>query len=339
MSQRTSKKAVVLFDFSVKPPDDHDYSDILKEDFFESERTVYKALESLGYETKFIGVFDDLHRLIVELQTIQPAIVFNMTEAFRNNRQLAAQLAGVLDLLEIPYTGTKTLGLGLCQDKNLSKKILSHHRIRIPRWIVSLKRKPLKEIKKFKFPAFVKPTKEEASEGISLDSFVENEEDCLARARFLHEKYDSDVLIEEFITGRELYVSVLGKKRLQVLPIRELTFKEFPDDRPRFATYKVKWDEAYRKKYGIKNEFAKGLDEQQVKQIQAIAKRAFEALHLDGYARFDLRMTEKGTIYLLEANPNPSLNSWDDFMQSASKAGFETEAAIQKIVDLAEKAY
>jgi len=335
MRSPSSKKAVVLFDLGSTPPENHDYSDLWKDDSFNSERLAFRTLESLGYEPQHIAVYNDLPRLISELKAANPQIVFNMAEAFNNRRDQSAQIAACLDLLGIPYTGTKWLGLGICQDKNLSKKILSHHRIRVPRWIVSLKKRPLKKLPKFKFPAFVKPTSEEASEGISQDSFVENETDCLDRIHFLHQKFESDVLIEEFIPGREFYVSVIGRKRLQVLPIRELTMKEFPEDRPKFATYKVKWDEEYRKKYSIKNEFAKGLTDEQVETINSIVKRAFEALHLEGYARFDLRMTDKGTVYLLEANPNPSLNTWDDFMLSAQKTGLLAEDVIQKIVDLA----
>jgi len=333
-SPTPKKRMAIVFDTSFPPPADHDYSQFIKQDDWRSERFICRALEDLGHEAVLIGVFNDLERLILDLKRIEPHLVFNLTEAFNNRRDQVAQIAAVFELLEIPYTGTQSLGLYLCQDKGLSKKILAHHRIRVPRWVTSHLQKPLRGLKSFQYPAFVKPSKEEASEGISRDSFVENEKDCLERVRYLHERFKSDVMIEEFIPGREFYVSVLGGRRLQGFPIRELCFREFPEDVPKFATFKTKWDEPYRKKWGIRNEFARGLTEEQISEMHLICKKAFEFLHLSVFARFDLRLSEKGEIVMLEANPNPSLATWDDFVLSAEKSGLPFEGLIEKIVDL-----
>ena len=143
------------------------------------------------------------------------------------------------------------------------------------------------------------------------------------------------MIVEEFISGREFYASAVGSIRSQVFPIRELTFREFPEDAPRFATYKAKWDEDYRKKWGIRNESARGLSDELTKEIQTMAKKAFSVLGLSGYARFDLRLSDAGELVMLEANPNPSLGPEDDFIQSAQKAGFKYEQVIEKILDLA----
>jgi len=328
------KKVVILFDIATEPPADHNYKDLFKDVSFESEKGVFDAVKKMGCDPILIGVHNDIYRLTRDLSKIQPDLVFNLTEAFGNRRDGAPQLAALLDLLEIPYTGTKSLGLGLAQDKNLAKKILVHHRIRVPKWITSHLRRPLKSIKAFDWPAFVKPTMEESSEGISRDSFVENEADCLSRIRYLHEKFGTDVIVEEFIEGRELYVSVMGNQRLQVLPIREISFKDYPEDLPKVATYKVKWDPEYRKRWGIRNSFAK-LTEEQTDAIQSVAKRCFDALQLSGFARFDIRLKDDGEIVILEANPNPSLSPSDDFAQSANKAGFEYGQTVEKIIDLA----
>jgi D-alanine-D-alanine ligase len=335
MGHRSNRRVVVLFDLAFEPPDDHDYSQYIKDEAFESEAAVVKAIQELGHEALLVAVHGDLFRLTRELKRLQPDLVFNLTEAFANRRDLVPQLAGLLELMGIPYTGTQSLGLGLSQDKYLAKKILSHHRIRVPRGVVSHARRPLRSLKDLEFPLFIKPAKEEASEGISRDSFAENEADALARIKFLHDKYSSDVVIEEFIDGRELYVGALGNKRLNLFPVRELAFRDFPEDEPRFATYKVKWDQEYRKKYGIRNEFAKNLDESHLKQIHSLAKRAFSALDLAGFARFDMRLSSKGEVVLLEANPNPSLSPFDDFALSADKAGLPYTQLIGKIIDLA----
>lgn len=330
-----SKKVAVLFDMSVAPPQDGDYSEFLKEDAWETERGVIGALKALGHEPVPVGVFDNIDELIFDLKKIEPDLVFNLSEAFKNRRDYEPHIASLLELLQIPYTGVRPLALSLCHDKGLSKKILAHHHIRVPRWVTSKLGRPLKGLKNFSYPAFVKPVSEEGSEGISRDSLVENEKDCLERIRHLHERFQTDVIVEEFIGGREFYVSVLGAKRPQVLPVRELTFREFPEDVPKFATFKAKWDDAYRKKWGIRNEFAKDLTDEQTDQITQIAKRGFDALHLYGCARFDLRLAESGEIVVLEANPNPSLSPHDDFAQSAVKAGIPYPELIEKIVELA----
>lgn len=325
----------ILFDLASQPPEDQNYRDYEKDDTWDHELDVKRALQRLGHDVELIGCFNDLPRLISDIKTLAPDLIFNMLESFDSNRDFEPHVAGVLDLLKIPYTGTKPLGLNICKDKALTKKILSHHRIRIPDWVISSKNRPLKQMKKFRFPAFVKATRTEGSEGISKDSLVDNEKDCLDRAAYLHEKFNSDVLIEEFIDGRELYVSVLGNKRLKTFPIRELSFNNMDDDEPKFATYRTKWDEQYRKRWGIKNKMAKDLDEVVIKKAFQISKKAFEALYLKSYARFDFRLKENSELVMLEANPNPSIVHYDDFAMSAKAGGIEYDKLIGKLIDLA----
>ena len=119
----------------------------------------------------------------------------------------------------------------LCKDKALAKKLLSFHRVRVARFVVSSRERPLKRLGKFVYPAFVKPVGEESSDGIAQASFARNEDEALERARFLHERFESDAMIEEYIEGRELYVGVLGNKRLTVFPPREIFFGEPPAGR------------------------------------------------------------------------------------------------------------
>lgn len=328
-------KVVILFDLSSPPPPDQDYSQYLKDENWKSELAIKKALEGLGHEPIFVGVHDDIPRLVQELKQIQPDVVFNLAEAFRNDRQYEPHIVALLELLQIPFTGTGSFGLQLCKDKELSKKILSHHRIQVPHSLLSKVSKPIKKFGKFPMPAFVKLARSEASEGITQDSFVENEEDGLARVQFLHKKYEEDVLVEEFIFGRDLYVSVIGSKRLHVLPFRQLQFTKDPDRAAQFATYKTKWDEAYRKRWGIKNTFAPELPEEIEKRACEIAKKAFSALNLSGFARFDFRLTDKNELVMLEANPNPSISDDDDFVLSAKKAGLTFSELIEKLVDMA----
>lgn len=188
--------------------------------------------------------------------------------------------------------------------------------------------------RRLKFPILVKPLKEEASLGISQASFVETDEQFNERVQFIHEKFVSDVIAEEYIEGREFYVSLLGNHRLQVFPIRELIFKEVPPDEPKIATYRAKWDEEYRKRWGLQNQFAEGLDPGLVRGIEQTCKRIYHLLTIDGYARLDFRVTAANEVYFIEANPNPMLAADEDFAQSALKAGLPFPRLIDRILRL-----
>jgi D-alanine-D-alanine ligase len=183
------------------------------------------------------------------------------------------------------------------------------------------------------FPAFVKPVGEESSDGISKASFAKSEEEALDRAGFIHDKFHCDALIEEYIEGRELYVGVMGCRKLTVFPPREIVFDQVPDDEPKFATYKAKWDDAYRKKWGIQNGPARELPAGVEEKLARVARKVYRVLKIQGLGRIDVRLTPAGEIVIIEANPNPSLAREDDFAQSAAVAGLEYEALIQKILD------
>jgi D-alanine-D-alanine ligase len=174
--------------------------------------------------------------------------------------------------------------------------------------------------------------KEEASYGISQASFVENDDQFKERVQFIHTSHDCDVIAEEYIAGRELYVAILGNHKLEVFPIRELVFKEVPPDEPKIATYRAKWDEEYRKKWGLNNQFAEALDPALAKDIVQTCKRIYRLLTIDGYARIDLRVTAANEIYFIEANPNPILAADEDFAQSAMKAGLSYPQLIERII-------
>ena len=149
----------------------------------------------------------------------------------------------------------------------------------MPNFVVIPRGQRIARPKQLKFPILVKPVKEEASYGISQASFVETDEQFRERVAFIHEKHDSDVIAEEYIEGRELYVSLMGNLRLTVFPIRELVFREVPPDEPKIATYRAKWDEEYRKRWGLQNQFAEELDPALVARIEADVQTHLSSAH------------------------------------------------------------
>src|SRR6266487_4279752 len=329
---KNKMKVLALFD-AIRPTTlDQDLGEELKTEDWKTEANVLEALQQLGWDTEHLAIFDDTDLIRQKFQSFQPELIFNLADQFKNNRAFDQNIVSFLELHDVPFTGCGSTGLTLCKHKGISKKILGYHRIRVPDFVVIPRGKRVVRPKRLAFPILVKPLKEEASLGISQASFVENDDQFKERVQFIHEKYDNDVIAEEYIEGRELYVSILGNHRLDVFPIRELVFKEVPPDEPKIATYKAKWDEEYRKRWGLRNRFAEGLDPAVAGRIEQICKRIYRLLTIDGYARLDLRVSPGNEVYFIEANPNPILAEDEDFAQAAGKAGLAYPQLIDRII-------
>ena len=325
-------KILALFDAMAPTTLDQDLSKELKTEDWKTERDVLAALGKLGHQTEHLAIFDDVDLLRQKLNSFNPDLIFNLADQFKNNRAFDQNIVSFLEMQGLRFTGCSSTGLTLCKHKAISKKILGYHRICVPDFVMVPRGKRITRPARVKFPLVVKPLKEEASIGISQASFVENDDQFKERVQFIHDKIDHDVIAEEYIEGRELYVSILGNQRLQVFPIRELVFKEVPPDEPKLATYRAKWDEEYRKRWGLQNQFAEGLDPAVVRTIEQTCKRVYRLLTIDGYARLDLRLTADNRVCFIEANPNPILAEDEDFAQSAMKTGMEYPQLIARIV-------
>jgi D-alanine-D-alanine ligase len=332
---RKRYKVLVLFDTAGTPPADQDFSKELKTDDWATEANIIEALGKLGHEVRTIGVWDEPGMIIDEIKANTPDVVFNLTEHFNEVSAYDRNVAGLLEMMGVPYTGSSPTGLTLCKNKGMAKELLAYHKIRVPNFAIFSPAATIKRPSRLQFPLFIKPAAEEASYGISLDSFVENDEAFEERIRFIHERMNQAALAEEYIDGREIYVSLLGNDRLRVFPFREVIFTEFPEDQPKFSTFKAKWDDAYRKRWGIQNVFAEPFANGTGQRIVKICKAVYRALRIQGYGRIDLRVTPEGEVVILEANPNPNLERDDEFAQSAMKAGFTYERLIQRILRLA----
>jgi D-alanine-D-alanine ligase len=328
-------KVLALFDAMSPESLQHDLKTYLEVEERKTEADVLKALGELGHAVEHLAIYDDLDVLRQKLQAFEPNVIFNLADQFKNNRGFDQNIAAFLAMHGIPFTGCGSTGMMLCRHKGISKKILGYHRIRVPGFVTIARGKRIGRPKQLRFPILVKPLKEQASLGISQASFVENDEQFRERVQFIHEKYDNDVIAEEYIEGRELYVSVMGNHKLQVFPIRELVFREVPPDEPKIATYRAKWDEEYRKKWGLENRFAEGLEPALHTQIVQTCKRIYRLLTIDGYARIDLRLTKDNELYFIEANPNPMLADGEDFALSGQRGGLTYPDLIDRILRLA----
>ncbi|MGH7295087.1 MAG: hypothetical protein ACRELB_09145, partial [Polyangiaceae bacterium] len=219
-------RILVLFDVHrpIGPDETFSVKSLRTEEEKPTEADVLACLRKLGHEVETLAVFDDVRVVLAKTDAFKPDVVFNLCETFFSDRAHEPNIPALLELMKVPYTGAGPDALMLCKDKALAKKLLSYHRIRVSRFVVSSREHPLKRLGRFSYPAFVKPLGEESSDGIARASLAKNEEEAIERARFLHDRFESDALIEEYVDGRELYLGVLGNRRLTVFPPREIFF-------------------------------------------------------------------------------------------------------------------
>ncbi len=318
-----------------RPIPEEEYPAYLATEDWATEREVLRSLERLGHEARILGIHDDLEPIWRELARDPPDVVFNLCEGFAGDRAFEPHLVSLFELFRIPCTGTGAAGLLLCKDKGLTRKILSYHRIPAPKFAVL--RRTEKRIwlpRELQYPLLIKPLEWEASEGIAKPSYAESAGDAEERLEYIHRKLETDAIAEEYIDGRELYLGVMGNERVKTLPVRELYFDAVPEGEPRIATFRAKWDDEYREKWGIKNAFARTLPEGVERRLAALSRKVFGIMGLRGFARMDLRLRPDGRIYFIEANPNPALGELDDFAVSAAKAGLDYDTLIARILDL-----
>ena len=222
----------------------------------------------------------------------------------------------------------------LSRDKALSKKILAYHRIPCPDFAVFPLGRAARRPRRLSFPLIVKSLTEDASLGISQASVVENDDKLRERVAFVHESLGTSAIVERYIEGRELYVGVVGNRRLSVFPVWELRMEGLPDVARPIATQRLKWSRPYQKKYGIRWGEARGLPEPIGRRVQDLAKRIYRTLGLSGYARIDFRLDANQEPYALEANPNPEIAYGEELAESAEKAGLSYEGLLQQILSL-----
>ena len=329
-------KILILFDIARRADPEETFAErALKEEDKPTELDVLKCLKRLGHEVETLAVFDNVAAIVEKLTTYAPDVVFNLTESFYHDRSHEPNIPALLELMKVRYTGSGPEALLLCKDKALAKKVLTYHRVRLPRFVVSHKARPLRRLRRFTFPAFVKPVSEESSDGISQASLVKGEEEAIERARFIHQKFNCDALIEEYVDGREMYVGVLGNDKPEALPVVELDLSKLPDGTPRIASAEVKWGKGTKAYRDTKSAIATDLSEETIASLQQTAVAAYQALELRDYGRVDMRLQPDGRVQVIEVNPNPWLSSRAEFAMAARKSGRTYPQLVAEIVELA----
>ncbi|MCB0392327.1 MAG: ATP-grasp domain-containing protein [Bdellovibrionales bacterium] len=300
---------------------------------WETEYDVVTTLKEMEHNVHEVGVISDLSIIRKSIEEFKPKVIFNLLEEFNGEAVYDQNVVSYLELLDVAYTGCSPRGLMLARDKALSKKILTYHKIKTPKFQEFSRRKKQEKLKLKKFPLIVKCQNEEASLGISMASVVNTEEKVIERVSYIHGEFHTDAIVEEFIPGTELYVGVIGNSKLQTLPVWQLYFDDVDNPDKEIYSEQAKFNSNYRKRKGIRTGPA-DIPKDLAKQVTEVAKKTYRALDLNGYARIDLRVSTDERIFVLEANPNPDISMSDEFAMSAKKAKMSYQQLLSKIISL-----
>lgn len=299
-----------------------------------TEADVISTLRRIGHDVHVLGVQWELRPVRETVDVLKPDIVFNLLEEFHGETVYDHNVVGFLELMKVPYTGCNPRGLMLSRGKALSKKLLAYHRIRVPDFAVFPMGRKVRRPRRLEFPLIVKSLIEHSSTGISQASVVESDDKLAERVRFIHERVGTDAIAEQFIKGRELYVSVLGNDRLVAFSPWELRAEKGDPAEPLIATAKAKHDPEYQSRKGIIIQAAQELHPEVEARLIHDSKRIYRILELSGYARIDFRIDPENRIYFLEANPNPDIAEHEEFASAANFDGIPYPKLLERIVRL-----
>jgi D-alanine-D-alanine ligase len=327
-------RILVLMDPRLLPPDSLEGHTEQQINVWKTEYDVVSTLRTAGHEVRPLGVYDELKLIRDEIENWKPHVVFSLLEHFHGDVMYDQNVASLLELMRIPYTGCKSRGLVLARGKDLSKTLVHYHRISVPAFAVFPMGRKVRRPPRLALPLIVKSVSEDASIAISQASVVDSDEKLAERVAFIHQRVGTAAIAEQYIEGRELYVGVLGNDRLRVLPVWELEFSNMAAGAWHIATEKVKHDTGYQERRGILQGPAKDLSPELYARIQRTAKRIYRTLELDGYARIDFRLAADGTLYFLEANPNPEIAESQEFATAALHDGISYPELLHRIVAL-----
>jgi D-alanine-D-alanine ligase len=305
---------------------------------------VLEALESRGHQVVKVAIEDPalqcLWRAMERFMADPPDIVFNLCESLAGDVRHEVVVPALLDLARIPYTGSEALGLSIALQKDRTKAALAAHGIPTPAWRLFAPHlaRSAKEID-LPFPLIVKPSREDASVGIDRNSVVHTERELSRKVAEVVERFRQPALVERFIEGREIYVSLVGNETPEALPMHEIDFLGLPMEFPRIVSYAGKWHTDSDEWRFTRPVRADHLSEVEVQRLEDVALAAFRALELRDYARVDLRLGTDGVPYVIDVNPNCDLSNGAGVSRAAALANWTYPELIERIVLTALRRY
>lgn len=322
------KKVLIFYNYK----DDPEEKD--KHLYVEDALIMQNELESLNVQTEIVPIYKDIE---TPLRRYNPdeVIIFNWCEELGDNPKGHYIAAAYYEKYGFIYTGNTSDVLESSNDKSLFKKTLTKKGIPTPEYKIYKSNRGLENWNIF--PAIVKPSGEHSSQGITKESVVENSEQLKKAADLVFEKYKCPALVEKFIDGCELFMSVIGNENeIEVLPFWLADYKNFDDLSSRTYSYNSKWNpgsEEYEKVI-IRKPCEGEFSQDTINRINCEVTKAFRALNSKGFVRFDVRM-DNGIPYILDFNPNSDITSECEITWCAQLAGYSYADLIIKICRLA----
>lgn len=305
-----------------------------EESVAEMANQVHEAVKSLGYEITLIPLQRSLLNFFSRVKEVSPQVLINLCEGYFGRPQWESNVAGIFELLGIPFTGNDSKTLALCQDKHKAKAVLRAGNLpTAPAVLVLSPEQPVD----LKFPIIVKPNSEDASLGIYPESVVHNEENLRRQLQRVLGNYRQPALAEPFIDGREFNVSVAEDGAIRPLPVSEIDFSQMPAGMPKICGYEAKWFEDHPLYQKTPPVCPAPIDDDLRGKLQSTAVEAFRAMGCRDYARVDFRMDAKGRIFILEVNPNPDISLNAGYVRALKAANIEYAAFWQMMVRNAAK--
>jgi D-alanine-D-alanine ligase len=298
----------------------------------ETVELIAAALEAEGHTVVMLGGGREfLDKILHE----KVDFVFNIAEGRGTYRSREAQVPSILEMQDIPYSGSDPQCLAICLDKPLTKKLVASAVVNTPKWSVIANRQELRQIDccDFSFPAIVKPAYEGSSKGIRLTSVVEDAKQATEVVENLLEKYQQPAMVEELILGDEVTVGIIGNSPPKVLGMMRI----LPKQRNGYFLYTLEVKRNYLEL--VDYECPAGLEEKVLQRLQLSSLRAFKALGCRDFARLDFRISPAGVPYFLEINPLPGLGAHSDLVIMAKKMGWSHRQLISAVLNAALERY
>lgn len=299
---------------------------------------IVAALRPCCRSVEALAVPNELRAVLPFVAALDAEVVFNQVESLAGDARREAHFAAALELSGLPYTGSGPRTLAICLDKPLARAVLAARGVPIaPGALLRSAQDPLPELR---YPLLLKPSREDASHGITLDSLARDEAGLRERARRVIEGYRQPALAEEYLAGREFNVALLEgptpEAPPRILELSEIEFSGFPEGAPQIVTYAGKWIEGSPEWNGTRSIAAK-VDPRLGARVREAATAAWHALGLSGYARVDLRAQAgpEGRLAVIDVNPNPDLSPDAGFALTAQRSGISHVELLTHILECA----
>ena len=307
---------------------------------WDSEETINAICEAIEYGGHTCHLIEANEDAYDNLRAIRPNLVFNVAEGF-NGSSRESQIPSILEMLDIPFTGSDSISIGICHDKSRCKEILSYYKIPNPPFFIS---DGLIELRDNIFPKFVKPLHEGSSKGIYNSSIVNNPQELLREVERIKDVYHQSSLIENFVPGKEFTIAMIGNSsEVRVLPIVEINLDKVPEGFNKIYSYEVKWFFDTRENKLDIFKCPADIDELTYRSIEDICKKTFNVLRLRDWSRIDVRLDEKGEANIIEINPLPGIlpdpNDNSCFPKAARTAGMDYNQMINEVLNQAIERY